>query len=330
MNKTHEKILTISIAAYNVEEYLKDTLESLVVPSIFGKLEVLIIDDGSTDNTCRVARKYADLYPDAFRIISKQNGGWGSTVNTGIKEARGKYFRQLDGDDAYNSDALEEYILFLENCDSDLVISPYITFDDKDGKTLLTFDYPLQRNCSPSDISELVNVYNLAMHSAAVRTDILKDKNISLLEHCFYTDVEFMIKTFVYVNNYSYFDKNIYRYRIGRNDQSMSISSLKKHSKEHEKVLLSILELYKNLPDGDNKTIIKKRIEIAIRTNYDCLWLQGDKKDDIIRFDQFLRSGWPDLYKDCASKKILLSRLLRFRNYSSMNDFVTTHYKEIC
>lgn len=330
MNKTYEKILTISIAAYNVEEYLKNTLESLVVPSVFDKLEVLIIDDGSTDHTCRVAGEYASLYPNTFRLISKLNGGWGSTVNTGIREARGKYFRQLDGDDAYNSDALEEYIHFLEDCDSDLVISPYITFDDKSGKTLAIFDYPLSKSTASYDVSDLVNVYNLAMHSAAVRTDILKDRNISLLEHCFYTDVEFMIKAFVNVKNYSYFDKYIYRYRIGRNDQSMSISSLKRHSKEHEKVLQSILELYNNLPDGNNKIIIKKRIEIAIRTNYDCLWLQGDKMDDLIRFDESLKNGWPDLYKDCASKKIRLSRFLRFRNYSFMNHFVATHYKEIC
>ena len=330
MTNNFEKILTISIAAYNVEAYLKDTLESLVVPAVSGKLEVLIIDDGSTDHTCDIGKEYADRYPDTFRVISKPNGGWGSTVNTGIIEARGKYFRQLDGDDAYNTEAIEEYINFLENCDSDLVISPYITFDDKDGKTLSTFDYPLQKSQNPSDIADLVDVYNLAMHSATVRTDILKDNNISLLEHCFYTDVEFMIKTFVYVRSYSYFDRCIYRYRIGRNDQSMSISSIKRHYIEHEKVLLLILELYNKLPDGNNKTIIKKRIEIAIRTNYDCLWLLGDKKDDMISFDRFLKKGWPDLYRDCASKKILLSRFLGFRNYAYMNKFVTGHYTEIC
>lgn len=330
MNKNHDKILTISIAAYNVEKYLKNTLDSLLVPSVFDKLEVLVIDDGSTDDTCLVAKEYSDLYPGVFRIISKSNGGWGSTVNTGISEARGKYFRQLDGDDAYNTDALEEYIHFLEGCDSDLVISPYITFDDKEGETLATFDYPLSQSQSPSDITDLVDVYNLAMHSAAVRTDILKDRNISLLEHCFYTDVEFMIKTFVYIENYSYFGRCIYRYRIGRNDQSMSISSVKKHYKEHEKVLLSVLELYKNLSDSCNKKVIKRRTEIAIRTNYDCLWLLGDKRDDIKKFDRFIKRGWPDLYKDCASKKILLSRLLGFRNYMFMHNFINNHYKEIC
>ncbi len=330
MNKNYDKILTISIAAYNVENYLKNTLDSLMVSSVFDKLEVLVIDDGSTDNTGLVAKEYAELYPDVFRVVSKPNGGWGSTVNTGIKMARGKYFRQLDGDDSYNSGALEEYILFLENCDSDLVISPFITFDDRSGEILDRFDYQLKRNTVSSDIADLVDVYNLAMHSAAVRTDILKDRNIQLLEHCFYTDVEFMIKTFVFVENYSYFDRDIYRYRIGRDDQSMSISSMKKHYKEHEKVLLEILKTYKNLPDSCNKQIIKRRIEIAIRTNYDCLWLLGDKRDDIIKFDRFLKKGWPQLYRDCASKKIFLSRVLAFRNYSYMHNFINNHYKEIC
>ena len=93
------KILTISIAAYNVEKFLDKTLSSLCNESLSEDLEVLIIDDGSTDKTGNIAKQYEKKYPNIFRYVYKENGGHGSTINKGIELAQGKYFRVLDGDD---------------------------------------------------------------------------------------------------------------------------------------------------------------------------------------------------------------------------------------
>lgn len=84
-----EKILTISIAAYNVQQYLDKLLASLVAPEVLDDLEVLVIDDGSADKTADIALKYVKRYPESFRLIRKENGGWGSTVNCGIRTSKG-------------------------------------------------------------------------------------------------------------------------------------------------------------------------------------------------------------------------------------------------
>ena len=89
-----KKNLTISIAAYNVEKYIKETLDSLICKNM-NLLEVLIIDDGSKDNTDKIAKKYEEKYKGVFKVISKKNGGYGSTINTGVEYATGKYFKQL-------------------------------------------------------------------------------------------------------------------------------------------------------------------------------------------------------------------------------------------
>lgn len=94
-----DKILTIVIPAYNVENYIEKTIESLIIPEILDDIEILIINDGSLDTTEQKALVYEEKYPDSIRIISKNNGGHGSAINCGIQNATGKYVKILDGDD---------------------------------------------------------------------------------------------------------------------------------------------------------------------------------------------------------------------------------------
>ena len=100
------KILTISIAAYRVEQYLAECLDSFTDPRIAGDLEVLVINDGSGDGIRDIAREYEKKYPDVFRLIDKENGGHGSTINRGIAEAKGTYFKTVDGDDLVHPQGL--------------------------------------------------------------------------------------------------------------------------------------------------------------------------------------------------------------------------------
>ena len=94
-----QKILTITIPSYNVEAYIAATLDTMVTINNLDLLEILVVNDGSKDNTVAVAQQYVDKYPSSVRIIDKENGGHGSTINAGIREATGKYFKVVDGDD---------------------------------------------------------------------------------------------------------------------------------------------------------------------------------------------------------------------------------------
>ena len=87
-----EKLLTFSIAAYNVEKYLTKLITSIAEAGHLPEMEILVINDGSKDGTAKLTKEYESEYPDLVRLVDKENGGHGSTINRGIIEATGKYF----------------------------------------------------------------------------------------------------------------------------------------------------------------------------------------------------------------------------------------------
>ena len=99
------KLFTIAVPAYNMELYLKRCLDSILLPKLQNSLEVILINDGSKDNTLSIARHYEKQYPEMLKVIDKTNGGWGSAINCEIQEATGKYFKILDADDWFDSKA---------------------------------------------------------------------------------------------------------------------------------------------------------------------------------------------------------------------------------
>ena len=80
------KLLTIAVPAYNMELYLKRCLDSILLPKLQNSLEVILINDGSKDNTLSIARHYEKQYPEMLQVIDKTNGGWGSAINCAIQK----------------------------------------------------------------------------------------------------------------------------------------------------------------------------------------------------------------------------------------------------
>ena len=100
-----EKILTVVVPTYNAEKYLRDNLESFEIPELMQDIEILIVNDGSTDHSLEIVREYAERYPDTYRVITKENGGHGSGINCGIECALGTYFKVVDADDWVGKEA---------------------------------------------------------------------------------------------------------------------------------------------------------------------------------------------------------------------------------
>ena len=94
-----EKILTVVVPTYNAEKYLRDNLESFEIPELMQDIEILIVNDGSTDHSLEIAREYAERYPDTYRVITKENGGYGAGINCGVKNTLGNHFVVGAGDD---------------------------------------------------------------------------------------------------------------------------------------------------------------------------------------------------------------------------------------
>lgn len=132
-----------------------------------------------------IVSTYEKKYPGTFRLISQKNAGPGSTVNSGIKHATGKYFRMVDGDDWVNTAQMGAFLDILEKTNADMVCADHCCVDHETGqkKEEKTNVAP----CMDVPFSSVCNQLTVAMHNVTYRTDILQKNNIHL-DNCFYTD----------------------------------------------------------------------------------------------------------------------------------------------
>lgn len=318
-----EKTLSISIAAYNVENFLKDTLNSLVAPEIMDDIEVLIVDDGSKDHTAVIGKEFEDKYPNSFKVISKPNGGYGSTINAAIDAATGKYFKTLDGDDWYDTKNFICFVQALKNMSADLVLTPFTMVYEKTGeKQVVSTNRKYQEN---NIIFEQLpeEVYSkIKMHSITYKTSILKENNIRIGEHCFYTDIEYISFPIVYVKDVNFLDYSIYQYRIGLEGQSVSDEGFRRHYKDHLRVIDRILEFYtihkeKNL-SKEKATFLFNILKALINTQYGIFFKLDNTeqtKRELIDFDTKLKQINPMLYESAQGKRVVLLRKLNFKMF---------------
>lgn len=275
------KILTVSVAAYNAGDYLREVLDSFVELPQIELLEVFVVDDGGTDDSLEIAKEYQNRFPGVFYAIHKENGGWGSTVSYSIKHAHGKYFRLLDGDDYYNKENLADFIKYIAQNDSDMFISPYVAFEDGTGNELETVSadciYKENKKYLLKDVKEK---FPLAMHAITVRTSLLQDNNVNLKEHCLYRDMEYTANILSRAKSVMFFDKPIYFYRIGRVGQSVSHAAYIKHIDEHADIVYSILEFTKKPEAQDNKRLIYSLAKGACSHQYN-IYFYSEKIENV-------------------------------------------------
>lgn len=308
-----EKILTISIAAYNVEKYIDETLSSCIADRYMDELEVLVINDGSTDQTINIAQKYVQRYPDTFRIISKENGGYGTTVNTGMKEATGKYFKLLDGDDWFDQAALCEFIEILKQEECDLVITDFVEKYESGRTTLQRID------AAYGESYHLKNqMFFLPMHAVCYKTSILKNNSVKLEKRILYTDTEFKLYPLFYVKSFSHYPLFLYEYRLGREEQSVSLKNSCRHMDDSCKVLDNMLAYYKeHIINNGADMIIPYNIAVCynlILFTFLHKKTTGKTKLEMMEREEKVKRECPMIYFMAANNAVVL-QILRKSNY---------------
>jgi len=213
------KLLTLSIAAYNAEKYIRNALNSLVDESILDALEVFVIDDGGIDSTLDIAREYERNYPHTFHAVHKENGGFGSTVNYSIANATGKYFKLLDADDWYETEGVVSLVQFLGETDDDLIVIPYYRVRN-DKRTLCCGQEKNQKECSVLSLEKQKDW--IGNPSVCFKTKVLKNSGMTLPEHTAYTDTIYCIEAMGFIKSVAYFSKPVYCYRVGNDEQTVS------------------------------------------------------------------------------------------------------------
>lgn len=168
------KVLSISISAYNQERHLDRCIESLIIPSV-DELEIFVVNDGSKDRTSEIAHRWAEKYPQSVFAIDKENGHAGSCHNVTLKSATGKYYRILDGDDYYDTEALESFVQKLKHADADMVISTHVICSRHGAERVAPAADICDRELQLTDVD--FTRHNLSrcygMHGTTYRTAIL-------------------------------------------------------------------------------------------------------------------------------------------------------------
>lgn len=251
----NEPVLTIVIPAYNVEAYLEKCIHSMIFHRNVNKTEIIVVNDGSTDGTLKIAEKYEKLTNGVVWVINKENGGHGSTINIGIANAKGKYFRLIDGDDWVDSENLAELVDKLEQESADIVLTKGSYEYVEQAEFVNIIDYDMLHEGTLYHFEDLLYpgygfaTYGPLLTTGNYRTEVLKKAQFKISEKRPYVDMEFNSFALRYVDTVKYYDLDIYRYLIGRTGQTVSRDFWKKKYKDHQYVIFNILKTVQSMSD---------------------------------------------------------------------------------
>ena len=323
------KSLSICIPTYNVEAYLRRCLDSILVPEALDALEVIIVNDGSKDSSPAIAREYAERFPESVVFIDKPNGGHGSTINAALRAATGRYFRVLDSDDWFDTPNFLRYLAKLSDCAEDLVVTPYSQEYVEPGESV-RFDYAWLEHDRVYDAAELrcdaEHLY-VTMHASTFKTALLRECSLELFEHCFYVDMMYIFYPLPYLKSFRFLDYSVYRYFIGRAEQSMNPKVFLRNMPMHEKVLRWMVEYYAahrdRLPDTLREYMLYI-LNMMYHTHMELVCIRlPDRKlayERIRELDAWVKKTAPELWEMMdAYSYMRYSRKLRFLNVRYFN-----------
>ncbi len=309
-----EYVLTVAIPCYNSEEYMGKAIESALVGG--EDVEVIIVDDGSKDRTKAIGEEYAEKYPDNVKVISQENGGHGSAVNTGIENASGVFYKVLDSDDWFDAEAFGRVVRFLKKVvdrgkELDMFISNYVYEKVSVGKSKVInyrLALPVGRFFSWSDIGIFLPSQNILMHSVIYRTQMLRECGIKLPKHTFYVDNIFVFQPLPFVKTMYYMDVDLYRYFIGREDQSVNEEIMIGRIDQQLKITRLMMG-YHDIPAIENKKLRNYMVkDIAMMMTVSTALLVRDGSEESLKKNRmiwrYLKKRYPELYR-LVDRKIL-------------------------
>ncbi len=260
------KLITFVVPCYNSQAYMRKCIESLLPGG--EEVEIIIVNDGSKDDTFAIAKEYALRYPSIVRVVDKPNGGHGSGINVGLRLACGRYFKVVDSDDWVDGVALKSLLSAIrgrtEEAGPDLYIVNYVYEHAADNKR---FVRSYRKQFTAGKVTDWQNVKSfhfslmLLMHALVFRTRILRESGLVLPEHTFYVDDIFSYNPLPYAKKIAYLDINFYRYFIGRDDQSVNIVNMVARWEQQVRVMYAMIDCWtyddlNKLPKGLRKYMI--------------------------------------------------------------------------
>lgn len=313
------KLISFVIPSYNSEKYLHTAVESLLVAG--NEVEIIIVNDGSKDRTLEIANQFKATYPSIIKVIDKSNGGHGSGVNAGLKEASGLYYKVVDSDDWLDKDSLLKWMEVMKNHMSnhqspDLYITNFV-YEHVEDQTAYERDYSEN---FPQDkifdwnqtLKKFKYSKTLLMHALIYKTSVLRESGLQLPEHTFYVDNLVAYIPLPFVKTLYYMKLPLYRYFIGRADQSVTLKNITKRYEQQIRVYKLVSSAYsmnqiQQMPKGLRDYMRHFLSAIMIITQ---MFTVGEHTKER---QQHLTLLWRELKQN----DIEMYRFLRYRSYNT-------------
>ncbi len=302
-----KKLLSIAIPCYNSEAYMDRALKSVLIGEDL--IEVIIVDDGSTDKTLERALMYQRKFPGIVKVVHKENGGHGDAVMHGLEAATGQYFKVLDSDDWLGKKALFAVIQFLKmnskiDNDFDMIISDYV-YEKEGKKHKKRVGYksvmPVRTAFNWDKVGSFKPWQNILMHSVIYRTEFLKSTGLTLPKHTFYVDNIYVYHPLPYVKKLYYLDVDLYHYYIGRADQSVNESVMIKRIDQQLLVTKLMIEDYelRSLANENLRNYMGHYLSVMMSVCSSLLLRAKteEARDKKVELWRYLREEYPHQYK---------------------------------
>lgn len=280
------KYITFAIPCYNSEEYMEHAINSILPAG--EDVEILVVNDGSKDQTAEIGKRYEAMYPGIVRVIDKENGGHGDAVNAGLSQASGVYFKVVDSDDWVDEEALMKILNKVKEfvrTESvvDMIISNYVY--EKVGmehKKVIHYRNVLPQNevFRWDDIGSFHLDQYILMHSVIYRTEMLKLCQLKLPKHTFYVDNIYVYYPLPHVRTLYYMDVDFYRYFIGREDQSVNEKVMIGRVDQQIFVTKTMIDMYKMKMIPNKKLRSYMTNYLAIMMTVSSILLIRSKKEE--------------------------------------------------
>lgn len=278
-----EKILSIIIPTYNMAALLPRCLDSLTASGVLDDLDILVVNDGSTDSSRAVAYSYAERYPQSIKVVDKKNGNYGSTINAALPLAVGEYVKVLDSDDWFDSQGLAKYVAELKSLEQEVDVSVTHFLMIHEGGRTETVKYQ-NYGREPYTYGKVYNLDKVLgdgfiryflMHSLTYRTQLLRDHGYRQTEGISYTDIQWSSYPFFWAGSIVFHDLVVYRYNMDREGQTMDPAVIRKSLPQLERMTMDLMDFYRKADMsglsearvGFLRQYFKNRLRLLVKTH---------------------------------------------------------------
>lgn len=315
-----EPILTIAVPIYNMDRWLKKNLATYDDPRLAGRLEVLCLNNASTDRSKEIAQWYERKCPEIFALIDRSSRGYGGSINEGIQRARGAFFRIVDADDWVDTEELVKLVDALKDCEADIVLTDYQIVNMQNGEHTkvaasrkeipyyqMFHDWDACVKLSPS------------IHSTTYRASLLRESGFYMQDNLFFVDEEYVILPYLYAKTSICYPFDVYRYQVANPAQSTSPKNRAKFQAHREAILKRLIHAYRKAeaetPQNPALPYCYERICRGIGDHFTTLYIYEENRGEGRRlakdWQEYVSGEFPKAWQAVKGKAGVLRILNR-------------------